>query len=248
MEQVYRKTYPILSFHVDPGGSARLTTLAHFFQEMAYQHAGQLGFGYRDLQKNSNLWVLSRMRIRVTRYPLWDEEVTMETWHRGMERLFGMRDFRVLDGAGNELALAGSAWLILDAETRRPVRSVDRAMQESRRDARVWDDPLEKIELPVDMEPVGQHMVVHSDLDVVGHVNNVKYMEWSIDAIHQGNGSGLVIREFEINFMHEARLGDIVLISGSAGRGDHGAGRLIHVAGHLQNVGKEVFRARLLLG
>ena len=240
MGLVYRKSFPILSFHLNPSGKARMTSLAYFFQEMAYQHASQLGFGYRDLKRNSTMWVLSRMKIEVMRYPVWDEVVTMETWHRGMERLFGMRDFRIRDSEGFDLALAESAWLILDVATRRPVRTADPSFLGSSRKERVFDTSLEKIDLPENMVSVGKHAVVYSDLDVVGHVNNVKYMEWCIDMLLHPGQPGEEIKGLEINFMHEAHPGETVVVSGSAQ-----AGGIYYYAGHLESGGPEVFRARL---
>lgn len=241
-DNIYQKEFSILSYHLNPSGRARMTTLANFFQEMAYQHANRLGFGYRDLKKESHLWVLSRMKIHVIRYPVWDETVTLETWHRGMERLFGMRDFRIRDAQGSDLALAESAWLIVDAATRRPVRTPDPSFLNTTRDEKVFQTPLEKITLPENMENMGTHTVVHSDLDVVGHVNNVKYMEWCIDALIGPGQPEERIDALEINFMHEAHPGEKVSISVREG----GSG--VHFfAGHLERGEKEVFRALLHL-
>ncbi len=241
-DKIYREEFSILSYHLNPSGRARMTTLANFFQEMAYQHANRLGFGYRDLKKESHLWVLSRMKIHVIRYPAWDETVTLETWHRGMERLFGMRDFRISDAQGSDLALAESAWLIVDAATRRPVRTPDPSFLDTTRDEKVFQTPLEKITLPEKMEHMRTHAVVHSDLDVVGHVNNVKYMEWCIDAVIGPGQPEEKIDDIEINYMHEAHPGEHVIISWKERiPGEH------IFAGHLEGEGKEVFRARLHL-
>lgn len=242
MDNIFRKEFPIRSFHLNPSGKARLTTLANFFQEMAYQHANRLGFGYSDLKKNSNIWVLSRMKIEVIRYPVWDETVTLETWHRGMEGLFGMRDFRIRDQHGTDLALAESAWLIVDVSTRRPVRTPDPSFMSTTREEEVFDTTLEKIVLPDKLEPWSTHLVVHSDLDVVGHVNNVKYMEWCIDTFLTPGQPEEAINGIEINFLHEAQPGDSVIITGAeGGSGNH------YFAGHLEKSGKEAFRARLHL-
>jgi acyl-ACP thioesterase len=50
---------------------------------------------------------------------------------------------------------------------------------------------------------------------VVGHVNNVKYMEWCIDAVGSDALTGREVRDFEINFLNEALLGDEILIRGT---------------------------------
>ena len=233
------KVFTISSYDLNPKKQARLTTMANYFQEMAYHHAGQLGFGYDDLKEKQTYWVLSRMKIRINHYPVWDDQVKVETWHRGMERLFGLRDFRVMDQEGNLMGMASTAWLILDAQTRRPVRSNEEVMQKNKGDESVFDDGLNKILLPEQLEVLNHRRVVYSDLDIVGHVNNVKYMEWCIDAVNR-DMTGHEIKELEINFTQEALLGDDIVINGAL----HSASDSFFLA-HRKDDEKEIFRARL---
>ena len=148
MANTHTKKFTISSYDLNPGSQARLTTIANFFQEMAYQHADQLGFGYRDLKEAQIYWVLSRMKIRMNNYPVWDDQIRVETWHNGMERLFGIRDFKVVDAAGNILGIATSAWLILDAQTRRPVRNYNEILQSGSGKEPVFGERLDKIAIP----------------------------------------------------------------------------------------------------
>ena len=235
------KVFTISSFDLNPKGQARLTTMANFFQEMAYHHADQLGFGFNDLKVKQTFWVLSRMKIRINRYPVWDDQVQVETWHRGMDRLFGLRDFRVMDRSGNLMGMASTAWLILDSNTRRPVRSVDEVMQKSKGEESVFADGLQKIVLPEKLEALNHRRVVFSDLDIVGHVNNVKYMEWCIDALSM-KATGHEIKELEINFTQEALLGDEIGINGVL----NPASDSFFLA-HRERDHKEIFRARISL-
>ena len=119
---IHRKEFSISSYDLDPGGKARLTTLANFFQETAYQHAKELGLGYEDMKVRKTIWALSRMRIQIHRYPAWNERIMLETWPSGAEKLFALRDFRVLDAGGEVIATASTAWLILDMDTHRIIR------------------------------------------------------------------------------------------------------------------------------
>ena len=71
-------------------------------QEAANTHAATLGFGYDDLIQSRTAWVLSRVNIHFLKSPLWRDEVTLTTWHKGLERLFFLRDFILTDKEGNE--------------------------------------------------------------------------------------------------------------------------------------------------
>lgn len=239
-ENAISHTFRISSYDLDPGGKARLTSIASFFQEMAYQHAGMLGFGFNDLKRNNTFWVLSRLKIRMERYPAWDDPVEVETWHRGMDRLFGLRDFVLSDLSGETLGIGSTAWLILDSQTRRPVREVSGALLGSGGRDRVFDGSLEKIILPGGMKELDRRKVLFSDLDIVGHVNNVKYIEWCIDTVRGKSAESRDVRELEINYIHEALLGDEIRIMGDT---DSTSDSYFVAAREGDDI--EVFRARL---
>jgi acyl-ACP thioesterase len=130
--------------------------------------------------------------------------------------------------------------------TRRPVRVSNELLQEGRKDESVFKDSLQKIKLPGNLNKITHKRVVFSDLDIMGHVNNVKYMEWTLDAIISDGNINHRVREFEINFMNEARLGDEIVISGNSGStlisGDE-----VFVQGLKAEEDKEIFRVRLSL-
>jgi len=202
----------VASYDLNPRGKARFTSMANYFQEMAYQHASQLGFGYNDLKEKGTMWILSRMRIRMDRYPAWDDVIQIATWPSGINKLFAIRDFRVTDSTGKEMGVASTAWLMLNIDTRRPLRPSSSLEGLLTRNSPVFDNPLGKIELPDAMEKLANRKVVYSDLDIVSHVNNVKYMEWCIDAEDSEVVTGKEIRDFEINYLNEAVLEDEIEI------------------------------------
>ncbi len=244
MGNTYTKAFTISSYDLNPKGRARLTTIAHFFQEMAYHHANQLGFGYADMLENQTFWVLSRMRIRIHQYPAWDEKINVVTWHRGMDRLFGLRDFRVTGSAGELMGVASSAWLILDSRSRRPVRPTENVLHDSMGTDAVFGEKLDKIRIPGPVEEMTLRRVVYSDLDIMGHVNNVKYIEWCIDALMEGQAIQKEFREFEINYMQEAMPGDEIRLSGCAGSAEAPHNGYHFVATRVRDQ-QEIFRARL---
>lgn len=213
---ILTREFSISSYDLNPKGQARLTTMANFFQEVAYHHASELGLGYDDMKSRKTTWVLSRMRIHMKRYPVWNESIKMETWPSGAERLFALRDFRVLDSRGEVIGMASTAWLIMDIDTHRLIRPKEMMEQFKMivHDVQMFDKALDKIVMSGEGRKVMEHRVVFSDLDIVGHANNVKYMEWCIDAATSADNAAEEICELEINFNHEAHFGDLIDISG----------------------------------
>jgi len=241
MMNVFKKEFTISSYDLDPKGQARLTTMANFFQEVAYHHASELGLGYDEMKSRKTTWVLSRMRIHMDRYPVWNERITMETWPSGAEKLFALRDFRVLDLKGNVIGWASTAWLILDIDTHRLIRP--REMMDRFKmiiqDSQVFERPLGRIDIPGQTRQLSEHRVLFSDLDIVGHVNNVKYMEWCLDVATDDGNIQRDLLELEINFNHEALFGDVIRLGGSEEEGNY------YFMAVREGDGQEIFRARL---
>jgi len=242
MANILSKQFMISSYDLNPKGKARLTTIANFFQEVAYHHARELGLGYDEMKNRKTMWVLSRMRIHMNHYPAWNETIKLETWPSGAEGLFAMRDFRVFDSKGELIGMASTAWLILDIDTHRLIRPKEMLDQFKMivHDVQMFEKPIQKIISPGVTQLLDRHTVTYSDLDIVGHVNNVKYMEWCIDAVTSADNADREIREIEINFNHEALIGERIDI---AGYEDTGGDYYFTVT--REGDGKEIISARL---
>jgi acyl-ACP thioesterase len=238
MQNTLKRNYTVSSYEVNPSGKSRLTTLANYLQESAYHHAGHLGVGYKQLAEQHRAWVLSRMRIRMISYPVWDDVLTVETWPRGIEKLFAIRDFRITGDIGKPVAEASTCWLMVDDTTLRPQRIPPDFIPIKTRTDAVFKEAPGKIELPDTMVPVGMRNVVYSDLDVVGHVNNVKYIEWITDLLETEHRMRSGIKDFTINYTAEAKAGDEVEITFSKRDGMNA-----FAAGLNLGNGKECFRA-----
>lgn len=183
-------------------------------QEAANTHAAILGFGYDDLISSRTAWILSRVNIHFLRTPLWRDEVTLSTWHKGLERLFFLRDFILTDKEGNECIKATSSWLVLNLDTRRLVRDPHLMDEGTTCSDNALEVPAGKVQMPKDIEAsfVMDHIVSYSDVDLLGHTNNAMYMHWAMDAMDYSLVSDRQVRELTVNFNHETKAGETVRI------------------------------------
>ena len=148
----------------------------NYAQYMAEEHAGKLSFGYDNLIENQNVWVLSRIHVVFKEYPIWRDNISLKTWHKGTERLFGVRDFRLKGESGEDMILATSSWLIIDINTRK-IQRVDKIL--SNEDEGVLresalEESAGKIEIPSDCKILYSRVVAYSDIDVNRHTNNAR--------------------------------------------------------------------------
>lgn len=213
MSKTYSKDHTITCYEADANQLMRPTAMLDLMQEAAGINATTLGFGYDEMMSSNTAWVLSRINVKFINTPKWREEVNLKTWHKGMSKLFYLRDFILSDKEGNPMVLATTSWLIIDLNTRRLVRNSDLALNDTAMDAIAT--PADKVVVPVDVEPelVRKHPVTWSEIDTNGHVNNVKYAVWAIDAVKPEDIKERPLKELLINYDAEVMPGDIVKIS-----------------------------------
>lgn len=217
----YQKTDLILrlddkipSYDVSLNGQTKFYTLCNILLDSAAIHANKFRFGYHDMQKENVYWVLSRFHIIMHKYPSMDDRIKVETWPKGVNKLFFMRDYRILSANDDLLTSATTAWLILDGNTGRPKKMEDKNSLHN-----FHIDDFHAIEtapdkLPDITEPDRKMPVVarYSDLDINKHVNAVKYIEWVQDCYPQEIYEKKNVKEFQINYQAETRFGEEVEI------------------------------------
>ena len=210
----FEQKFTIPCYDTDASWRLKPSSFMDLAQEAAGQHAVYLGFGYDDLIATNTAWILSRVHVEFVDAPKWRENITLRTWHKGLNRLFFLRDFILTDDEGRERVKATTSWLVLNLETRRLVRDPKLMEEGTVCLDNVIEPPADKVVMPKDAEPqyVMDHHVAYSDVDMNGHTNNAMYMQWAMDAVDYDIASTRPVKWFTINFNHETKPGDVVAL------------------------------------
>ena len=208
----YTKDLTIQCFETDASWRLKPASFMNLAQEAAGNHAVYLGFGYDDLIVSNTAWILSRVHVEFIDTPKWREDITLTTWHKGLNRLFFLRDFVLTDKEGRERVKATTSWLVLDLATRRLVRDPELMEEGTVCTENAIETPADKVQMPKDVESVHvmDHTVAYSDVDMNGHANTAMYMQWAMDAVDYDIASTRAVKEFTINFNHEIKPGNTV--------------------------------------
>jgi medium-chain acyl-[acyl-carrier-protein] hydrolase len=194
------------SYDIDSNSRLNVFSLFNYFQEIAWEHAGILRFGYNDLSENNQFWVLSRIRVEIERLPLWTEQLALITYPRGVDGPFALRDYEVFDSKGERIIAGVSSWLIVNAKTHRPVRPTDLDLTNAVNDHRALTVNASKIadvkQAPVNVDEL---IVKASDIDVNYHVNNTRYVEWAYNTFSHAYHKENLIKVVEVNFLAEGK-------------------------------------------
>ncbi|WPR70892.1 thioesterase [Flavobacterium sp. NG2] len=209
---VYSKEYEINFTQCLPSGCLKYTELCNLLQLTAATHADLGGISFSDMQEFNQAWVLSRMRVEITALPQWRDVVTVKTWINTLENSRSIRALEMYVN-GNKIAGCETFWAVFNTEKRRPeLLNLPHDHFELFPDRKATAEAFSKIDINPEKEEVFEKTVILSDLDIVNHVNNVKYLEWCMDLVDEKIILNQEIKSFEMNFMRELSLRDKVVI------------------------------------
>ena len=203
-----------------PNGYLKYTDLCNLLQLTAAAHSEIGGISFMDMQEFDQAWVLSRMRVEISKLPKSGDIVTVKTWINSLEN---SRSVRALEMHLNGEKIVGSEtfWAVFNTNKRRPeALALPYDHFELYPDKRATKEGFSKISLNHDKEIVFEKTVFLSDLDIVNHVNNVKYLEWCMDLVDENLILNQKLESFEMNFMKELSLKDTVMIHESISASD----------------------------
>ena len=195
-----------------PNGFLKYTDLCNILQLTAAAHSETGGISFKDMQEFNQAWVLSRMRVEISKLPKSGDVVTVKTWINSLEN---SRSVRALEMHVNGEKIIGSEtfWAVFNTERRRPeALALPFEHFELYPEKRATVKGFSKIDLNHEKEIVFEKTVFLSDLDIVNHVNNVKYLEWCMDLVDENLILKQKMESFEMNFLKELSLKDKVVI------------------------------------
>ena len=193
-------------------GFLKYTDLCNILQLTAAAHSEVGGISFSDMQEFNQAWVLSRMRVEITELPQWKDVVTVKTWINTLEN---SRSVRALELYVNGIKLVGceTFWAVFNTSIRRPeALALPFEHFELYPEHKATYNPFSKINLNNETEILFEKTVALSDLDIVNHVNNVKYLEWCLDFVDVKLILNQKIESFEMNFLKELSLKDKIII------------------------------------
>lgn len=213
-EGIWEYKFTVRSFDIDKNNNITLNSISEYLQEVAGAHANGKGFGYNQVIDKNLAWILSGIRIEINRLPVWDEYIIIKSWIEGNNRFASRREFEWSDKEGNILLNATTNWVLLNTETRRP-QNIDQMNFDVRilkaKTATLSEVKNSRIKFE-DNKPLN-HKVLYSDLDMVGHMNNTKYIQLMIDSYKLDFHESHRVKVLNINFKVEAKYEDELILS-----------------------------------
>lgn len=194
----------------DMNGHIKLPDVILLSLQVSGMQSIELGVSDKAILENYNLvWIITEYDIEVVRLPRFAEEITIETEALSYNRLFCYRRFTIYDEVGQDLIHMMATFVLMDRDSRK-VHAVEPdivAPYQSDFDKKLIRGPkYEPLEEPVSKD----YHVRFYDLDMNGHVNNSKYLDWIFEVMGVDFLTQYIPKKINLKYVKEVRPGGVI--------------------------------------
>lgn len=194
----------------DVNGYIKIPQLILLSLQVSGMQSIELGMSDMYILENYNLvWIITDYNMKIERLPVFDEKITIETYAMSHNRLFCYRAFNIKDEAGNTIIEMVATFVLMDRDTRKvhPVMSEITDAFDSEFSKTMLRGPrFKELEGGVEQE----YRVRFYDLDMNGHVNNSKYLDWVFEVMGADFLTQHVPKKVHLKYVKEVLAGGII--------------------------------------
>ena len=194
----------------DMNGHVKLPDVILLSLQVSGMQSIELGVSDKTILEEHNLvWIITDYDIEVVRLPRFAEEITIETEALSYNRLFCYRRFTIYDEEGRELIHMIATFVLMDRDSRK-VHAVEPeivAPYQSDFDKKLIRGPkYESLDEPFSKD----YHVRFYDLDMNGHVNNSKYLDWIFEVMGADFLTQYIPKKINLKYVKEVRPGGVI--------------------------------------
>lgn len=201
---IFTQDIHIDSERCDQHENLRADALFLLMQNAAGRHAERLGSGRAQLIKNRTAWVLTRVSVRMTRWPKWNSTLTLTTAPGAGRAGLYRRYFTFADELGS-CGHATSLWTVIDLD-KRTIVSADKAPA-----VPAATDFAPQLPAPVKVRRIeGESTVIpyhclYTDADLNRHINNAAYIRFLENALPPEKFADATLCELDVCYHREIK-------------------------------------------
>lgn len=211
MSKSFTKKYEIHYYEVNSKLRCKLSSIIDFICDVGTQQSEHLGGGIDYCTKNNCAWVFYKYDIKMHTYPIFGEIINITTQPVGFKKFYGLRKYFIRDEDNNLIGEAQALFFLIDIQKRRPMRIQQEQYDIYGVDGDVdYDISMDRLERIEEEDYRKEFRIRYSDIDSNNHVNNVKYVEWAIEAVPLDVVNNYILKRIKVTFEKETKYGDSV--------------------------------------
>lgn len=232
MNSFITKKYPLRVSDFDRYNRILPSSVLDLFQDAAGIHADSLGVSGPQLLKRNLCWMLTKVRYEVLKQPSLYSDVVVKTWPIESHRIELDRDYEIYSESGELLIRGTSSWVVMDITDRSAPKLVMARDFELGLDEYLTERTFEKAFGRVvynKVECVSPYVVcpAFTDLDMNGHVNNIKYASFALSAISGLLSADKSVYNARIDYSKELLTGETLRIHTEKRECEDGASEIL---------------------
>ena len=213
MQAKYSRKFFVNASNCDFTGCQSVDNIFDLFMDTSGEHATELKINADDLKKDGLFWIIAKTMVRFYERPRLYDLVTVSTWP---EAGAGYRCFRsnTIEKDGEILVACRQQWAVISAADGKARNVADILPADLiYLDERAVDEDFYHITGDFPNEPFAAYKVRSTDIDFVGHMNNVAYIR-ALETIYTTKQwRELDPYEIEISYAASCHEGDELLFT-----------------------------------
>lgn len=210
---IYKENFKVGLKDVWKGNEVSNSAILEYLEDIAAYHSDTVGYGINTTKDTNLNWLLLDWKVEVIKRPTYGENLEVHTWSRGIEKFWAFRDFEIYNEKHELCVIATSKWLLVNSKTAK-IERVDPKMAEkynSEPQKKVFpEENLDKIKEPDSFESKFEYKVRRKDIDVIGHMHNIYYLDLAYEALPEEEYQKRPFNTIRIMYKKEIKLGETV--------------------------------------
>lgn len=213
------------------------------FSSIAEQHLNRHHLNVDHTMTFGYSWVLVGMTIDIVHPITKPMKLIAKTWHAARQGIYFRREFVFQDEKGAVIFQGASFSVLIHVKTRQIFKEATLPFKTMIEPTPVFTvEATPRFQAMLGLNPIGTAAMKSSFIDVLGHVNNLRYGELAYDALTEGELKKLkTLKRIEINFSSELKKSDVITLQ----KGQ--SGNAIYVRGYDDAKMKTSFDVRYTL-
>lgn len=180
----FERDYFIHYYDCDTKKKTLITSLMRYLEDIATLQSEHRGVGLDYYETTKRAWVIYKWDIKINKYPLFMDTIKVITEPTGFVRFYAYRKYEMRSSSDELLVTGNSLWFFVDTVAKRPTKiTEDMHKGYNFVPGTLIELPIEDSALPEKIDYEKEFFVRQADIDTNNHVNNIKYVEWAMEAI-----------------------------------------------------------------
>lgn len=210
---IYTQKYKITFDDVNDNLELKSIYLMKYLVDAAGMHSESVGYGLSNIKDTSIGFLLTAWNVKVIKKAHLLDEIEIKTWAENLVHSLSIRNFEVY--LNDELiAIASTKWIMVNPADHSVAITTDEIVNAYGPVKKsVFDKPIPKLQIPDTVDKSIEYTIKRRDIDSNKHVNNLKYLEISLELLSDEDYAESDFSEIIINYKNECKINNDVICS-----------------------------------